>query len=253
MDIMALMKDVTAAYERALGGNLVGMYLHGSAAFSCFTPETGDIDFLVVTREEPAPAQKERMVRVLLDETPRAPKKGFEMSVVLARDCARQAYPVPFCLHFSNYHSERAKADIKAYCAGMHGVDPDLAAHFAVTRAVGVALCGAPIDQVFCPVPRKAYLDSIMYDIGGAGEDIDEDPVYVALNLCRALAYAREGLIMSKKGGGEWAMARVDAQYAPIVSRALRAYAGQPQDFSGLPLRGFAQDMLARIQSEASH
>jgi streptomycin 3"-adenylyltransferase len=73
----------------------------------------------------------------------------------------------------------------------MHGEDKDLAAHFAVTREVGFALYGPPVEEVFAPVPREAFLDSLRYDIADAADGMKDNPVYYILNLCRALAYLR--------------------------------------------------------------
>ena len=87
----------------------------------------------------------------------------------------------------------------------VHGLDRDLAAHFTVTRAVGVPLWGAPAADVFAPVPAADYLDSIWYDVEGAEDDILENPVYVILNLCRVLAYLRDGAVLSKAQAGNGA------------------------------------------------
>ena len=37
--------------RKILGDNLVGVYLHGSAAMGCFHPETGDLDLLTVVND----------------------------------------------------------------------------------------------------------------------------------------------------------------------------------------------------------
>ncbi|HHT85033.1 MAG: nucleotidyltransferase domain-containing protein [Bacillota bacterium] len=36
-----------------LGSNLVGIYLHGSAAMGCWNPRTSDLDLLVVVNDPP--------------------------------------------------------------------------------------------------------------------------------------------------------------------------------------------------------
>ena len=53
-------------------------------------------------------------------------------------------------------HRARCLRDLPAYCAEMHGADPDLAAHFTVARAVGLTLWGPPAESMFGPVPRAA-------------------------------------------------------------------------------------------------
>lgn len=247
MNERELLTRVCDAYRRILGEKLVGFYVHGSIAFGCFTWATGDIDFLAVTEAPLTQMEKEALLRVLLDLDAEAPPKGFEMSVVLRSACRDFRYPTPFELHFSNAHRARATADLSAYCRDMHGEDPDLAAHFTVIRHAGETLFGAPIAEVFADVPRAAYVDSILGDVDGAVQDIARNPVYVALNLCRVLAYLAEGAVLSKRQGGEWGINHLPEKHHPLLHAALAAYGGA--DFpAGFPLADFAQEMLGRIR-----
>src|SRR5688572_22602022 len=47
-----ILAEVLACVESALGDQLIGMYVGGSLATGAFDPQTSDIDFLVVTRDE---------------------------------------------------------------------------------------------------------------------------------------------------------------------------------------------------------
>lgn len=219
----ALLRRIAERYQSILGENLTGLYAHGSLAFGCFRWDKSDIDFLVVTEREPSLEQKRRMIEALLAWDREAPPKGFEMSVVMAEDCRRAAHPSPYSLHFSNAHKTRYQQDLTGYCREMHGVDPDLIAHYGVTRAVGRAVCGLPVEDVFGAVQKADYLDSIRADLAQAERDVTENPVYVILNLCRALAYQREGLVLSKAQGGAWGMERMPED-AEIIRAALHAY-----------------------------
>lgn len=248
MNERLLVQRVCDAYRRILGDKLAGIYLHGSMAFGCFTWATGDIDFLAVVDAPLIQAEKEALIRVLLDMDADAPPKGFEMSVVLRDVCEPFQYPTPFELHFSNAHKARAAADLTAYCRDMHGVDPDLAAHFTVIRHVGETLFGADIKEVFGEVPRACYVDSILGDVGEAAQEILANPVYIILNLCRVLAYLQCGAVLSKRQGGEWGMAHLPEEYHPLLRGALDAYGGAAFPV-GLPLTDFAAEMLARIRT----
>lgn len=246
MNEMTLLQRVCDAYRQILGGKLVSFAVHGSVAFGCFTWATGDIDFLCVVNAPLTLAEKEALIRTLLDFTPDAPPKGFEMSVMLAEVCQPFRYPTPFELHFSNAHKARAEADLSAFCRDMHGEDPDLAAHVTVLHHVGFAFFGPPIAEVFGEVPRACYLDSILADVSGAQEDA-ADPVYFALNLCRVLAYLTEGAVLSKAQGGQWGLAHLPDTYHPLLTDALAAYR------TGTPLAGsaagdFCAMMLRRIR-----
>ena len=244
----AILQQIRTRYEAILGETLVGIYVHGSIAFGCFDPRVSDIDFLVVLDEPPTVAQKKQLLQVLLDLTPHCPPKGLEMSVVLAQHCRPFVYPTPYEFHFSNAHLERARRDPEEYCTNFHGTDKDLAAHFTVTRAVGQTLCGKPIDEVFGEVPRECYLDSIRYDVENAAADIAENPVYVILNLCRVIAYLRDGVILSKKSGGEWGLSHLPTRYHAILRAALSAYiSGETYQHDLTTEQQLAYEMLAKI------
>lgn len=249
MDINKLIEQVVYDYRTILGDGLVGIYLHGSLAFECFNPEKSDVDFIVVVNKPLTINEKIALIRSLLVLDPKAPTKGFEMSVVLRSVCKPFIYPTPYELHFSNGHKERYIVDITAHCERLHRCDPDLAAHFTVIRAVGKTLYGEPIDEVFGEVPTEYYLDSILKDVESAKEDILRDPVYMILNLCRVLGYLQGGGVMSKKAGGEWGIAKL-SEHRDVIESALREYSGIGNiRFSAGELLEFAEDMHAKINA----
>lgn len=111
--------------------------MHGSIAFGCFNENKSDIDFIVVVREKPSQSQKEAMIQTLLDLNAQAPPKGFEMSVLLEKDC-KHFRPPPFELHFSNSHMEAYRKNFSEYCRNMQGTDKDLAVHLTVIKHTGM-------------------------------------------------------------------------------------------------------------------
>lgn len=222
----SVLNQIEEAYRRILGDALVGIYVHGSIAFGCFSWENSDIDFIVVINREITRGQKRELIQTLLDLDGQAPQKGLEMSVVLEKYCNPFVYPTPFELHFSNVHKERCRENLQEYCRAMHGEDKDLAAHFTVIRKAGITLCGKEISDVFGEVPREAYLDSIMGDVEDAQRDILEDPVYIILNVCRVIAFIKEGLVLSKEQGGKWGMRNLPETYRLIIRKALKNYRG---------------------------
>ena len=153
-----------------------------------------------------------------------APKKGIEMSIVLREVCKPFVYPTPFELHFSAGYLDWYGEDPDDYISEMNGTDKDLAAHFTIINKRGKCLYGAPIEDVFAVVPSDDYMDSIWFDIEGAVEEITEYPMYLTLNLARVLAYKKEGLVLSKKEGGTWALEHLPAEYHPLIADALREY-----------------------------
>ncbi|MCR2049693.1 DUF4111 domain-containing protein [Acetatifactor muris] len=225
MDYEDLLCRFTEMCRRVLGENLTGVYLHGSAAMGCFQQEISDLDLLVIVNADVPDSVKadfmEHVVR--LDEE--GPGKGMELSLVKREFCRPFVYPTPFELHFSEAHLEWYKRNPQEYVEKMRGTDRDLAAHFMITRRYGICLWGAGIEDVFGEVPAEAYRDSILYDMENAREDILINPLYVTLNLCRVLGYLREGLVLSKKSGGEWGLEHLPEAFHVLLQKALQCYA----------------------------
>ena len=118
-----LLQVLTQRIQQSLGAQLVGLYVHGSIAFSCFQWQSSDVDLLIVTHSVPTEAQKCALIQAFWELTPLAPPKGLEMSAVLLQDCVHFRYPTPFSLHFSPMHLAASKKDLTEYCRNMHGVD----------------------------------------------------------------------------------------------------------------------------------
>ncbi len=244
-----LLRDFCAKSRAVFGENLVGVYLHGSAAMGCFNPKKSDLDLLLVVERPPTREEKLAFLGVTLRANAQAPAKGLELSVVRRAVCSPFVYPTPYEFHFSNGHRAWAEKDPQDYVDNMQGTDKDLAAHCTVINHYGIALYGPPVQEVFGPVPPAAYLDSLWYDVQNAQQDILEDPVYVTLNLCRVLAFLQDGAVLSKKSGGEWGLRELPGEYGPLIVSALESYGGEGEMESDPAERvRFAREMLARIQ-----
>ena len=250
----SLIREFAEQSQRILQDNLVGVYLHGSAVMGCFNPRKSDLDLIVVAAHPLEAAVKKAYMDMVVACNASAPAKGIEMSVVLREVCSPFVYPTPFELHFSSAHLKWYKDDPDDYIRKMNGTDKDLAAHFTVINKRGVCLYGAPVREVFAAVPESDYLDSLWYDIEGAAEEITENPMYLTLNLARVLAFREEGLVLSKKEGGEWAIAHLPPEYRPLISEALREYTESADVVYDPDLaRRCAAYALARIRAATPH
>lgn len=219
-----LLERFAAMTRRTLGENAVGIYLHGSAVMGCFNPKKSDLDLLIVVDREPTDAEKGNFLDGILELNGDAPAKGLELSVLRREHCKPFVHPAPFDFHFSNAHLRWATEDREGYIRTMKGVDPDLAAHVTILNHRGSCIWGLPIGEVFGPVRREDYIDAIWYDVENAVEDVKKDPMYITLNLCRVLAYLRDGLILSKAEGGQWGI-RAYPEASELLSAALGCYA----------------------------
>ena len=244
-----LIHAFTKRSKEILGENLTGIYLHGSAVMGCFNPQKSDIDLILVVRRPMTDAVKRAFMDMVVEYNALGPAKGIEMSVVLREVCSPFVYPTPYELHFSAGHLQRYREDPDTYIRTMNGTDKDLAAHFTILNKRGRCLYGAPIGEVFGEVPREAYRDSIWFDVEGAAEEITEYPMYLTLNLARVLAFCEEGLVLSKKEGGEWALSHLPEEYRPLLRDALREYCDSADAaYDAALARRYAAYVIARIQ-----
>lgn len=245
-----LLEKFVQGSKNILGGNLTGIYLHGSAVMGCFNPEKSDLDLLVVIREDISNEIKQKFMDLVVELDKQAPPKGLELSVVKECVCKPFAYPTPFELHFSNAHLQWYQSTPQDYVEKMKGTDKDLAAHFTITYHRGKSLYGKEISEVFAQVPAADYLDSIWCDIENAVDEIAENPMYLTLNLCRVLAYRRDGLIVSKQEGGEWGIRNISKpEFQMLITEALREYqSGEAMVFDAATAKEFAEAMLKEIK-----
>jgi len=219
LDHREILDRLAQSYCEILGDNFVGLYVHGSIAMGCFNPVKSDIDFVCVVYDEPTDGQKIHILEKTVEMERFAPEKGLEMHILRLWDCRRPSHPCPFSLHYSPTHRQAFLADPQGYVGYMKGVDPDLGGHLTILHACGLCWKGMPVSQVFAPVPKEMYLESILEDV--LSECGDE--IYRICNLCRVWGYLAEGLVLSKKSGAEWALGQDDCPENEVRA-ALRCY-----------------------------
>ena len=229
--IRDFLNEFVQVFWEAFGENLTGIYLHGSLAMGSFNPVSSDVDLLVVVRDRLSRDQKSAIGQRLLQLSEQAPPNGLEMSILTLASLSDFQYPTPYEIHFSNGNKDRFAQGTIDFADDL--TDPDLAAHFVMTKARGICLYGEPIDAIFPDVPPPYYLDSIAQDAEWSYQKIMQGPdhgecavpVYGVLNFCRALAFLEQGLITSKREGGQWGMAVLPPEYKRLIQEALKEYA----------------------------
>ncbi|MBP0986023.1 MAG: DUF4111 domain-containing protein [Oscillospiraceae bacterium] len=250
LDAQELLKRFTSESERIIGDDLAGIYLHGSLAMGCFNADRSDIDLIVVTYGPLSLEVKREFLEMTAELNSLGPAKGIEMSVVRREVCDPFLYPTPYELHFSAGHLESWERDPEEYINRMNGTDRDLAAHLTMINRRGRCLYGLPINEVFAEIPTEDYMDSIWFDVEKAADEIAGNTMYLTLNLSRVLAYKEEGLVLSKKEGGEWALENIPSEYSPLIEDALKDYSAEarPVYDKELALR-YAEYTIARIRN----
>lgn len=228
---------LVAWFRSAVGSSLVGVYLYGSLAMGCFNPEASDIDLLVVTTHELNPEARLGLADHLLANS--GSPHALEASVLTLSGLHPWRHPAPYDFHYSESWRNRLVEARAGGAVPPGGADPDLAAHVTVLAHRGVCVWGRPIGEVFPPVPRRDYLDSIMADLDWARDSWADNPAYTVLNLARTCAFLADGAVLSRDEGGRWALREMPARFAPLLTAALDQYAG----------RGKPQSTLADVEA----
>ena len=249
-------QDVTIS---SFNGNVIGIYLHGSVAMKSFNSASSDIDILVVVGKLLTEGEK----KSYLDKLVAFSKglhlgKGLEMSMVLEKNVKNFVYPTPYEFHFGHDHLEKYENGIMD--GGQNGPDPDLAAHFVITKARGICLYGKPIGNLFPNIPKEYYFKSIAQDAEWSFDNLSQGPnhgmggvpPYAVLNYCRVLAFIEQGLITSKREGGEWGLENLPEKYKPLIQQALKEYAqsGSSQEVDLKLLKEFNIFAITQIRNE---
>jgi streptomycin 3"-adenylyltransferase len=243
----AYAQAVASAAGSVLGSRLVGVYLHGSAVLGGFDARRSDVDVLVVSDGPVPAAQRTATAGALGQQRLPCPARGLELSVVTAQ-AARQVTAEPsFELHMTT-----APDDPKVIDGHPGGGDADLVLHFAVCRSAGRLLGpGRPAAAVFGPVPAGLVLAQLAAELRwGAGHAPGE---YAVLNACRAWRFAADGALVSKVGGGRWAMPRVQGADRELIRAALDRQRCMPA--AGLDrraVRAFVGRLLSKVSAPAS-
>lgn len=189
----------------------------------CFNPESSDIDFLAVVRRKLTVTKKKEIIDYLLSIDNGSSPPAPEMSIVTQESLDNLVYPSTYELHYSNSCRERYLSGKVDWEEPRN--DADLLMHYLAIQRRGICLYGRPIEEVFPEIPREMSIASFNQDLDWIVERIDSLPVtYVVLNPCRALAFLAEGILMSKKEGGEWALSHLPREFSTLINQALMAY-----------------------------
>lgn len=235
--VRAFAESVAVVLRSTLGGDLVGVYLHGSAATGTFQPERSDVDVLAVCSRTATEAEKKLLADALSEPALPCPGVGLEFSLVTLDVCGRPAERPPFELHLNTVDGHTVHGD-------GHSGDADLPMHFAMARERGVAIAGPLPEDVFAPIPRAWLLRGFAEDLAWALREASAE--YAVLNACRAWAFLETGLLLSKLEGAAWMLAR-DAEVELVRPALAFQRGGQRPAADRTAVEGFVERVRALL------
>jgi predicted nucleotidyltransferase len=242
LELRGYLDELVRRLRGRLGDRLVGIWLHGSASMGAFVPSRSDVDVLVVVTDPLDSKVKQGIARDLAGGALPPPGTGLELAIVSAQSLRepREAPMFDLELDMHEGHAERVVD------GSGHEGDPDLLAHFAMAREHAIALEGPSAADVLPPIDRRLLLRAFVGDLDWGLEYGHIG--YAVLNACRALRFAREGVLSSKPEGGAWAMEHEVGDRSTIEA-ALRRQAGSDEKVDPAAAAALVEDVRLELQA----
>ena len=210
----------------ALGSNLMGIYLYGSAVDGGLKPAS-DLDLLAVTSRRMTTAQRRRLIDGLRPVSARdarpADWRPVEVTIVARPDVVPWRYPPR--LDFQSGEWLRGQFDAGAR-RPWRSPNPDLAVLIAQVRLAGRPLVGPVASELLPEVPEADLRLALTDEIDSLLGDLGTDTANVLLTLARIWYTLETRAFAAKDVAADWALARLPANRRASLKRARDAYLG---------------------------
>lgn len=219
-DLEDVLRELVEGAREALDGNFVGAHLQGSLATGDFDVHS-DVDFLVVTEDELAPEQIDR-VRALhrrIFKLPTPWAQHLEGSYIPRKRLRRVEEPPSELFYLDNAHSEL-----------IWSTHDNTAVLRWTLRRHGVTLAGPSPESLVDPVPDEVLRREVFALMRNWARHLRHQPgelnnrwlqAFVVLTYCRMLRTLWTAAVVSKRAAAQWATRHLDPQWTPLIERAL--------------------------------
>ncbi|MGW3726326.1 aminoglycoside adenylyltransferase family protein [Streptomyces sp. NPDC000851] len=240
--------DLVPLVRRTLGaGNVLGIYLHGSATLGGLRPYS-DIDVLAVVRHPTTHDQRRSLVEELLRVSGGEGQRPLELTVVVQGEVRPWRYP-PNC---EFQYGEWLRDDYERGLVPDPGPMPDLAPLLTMVLQGDAPLYGPPPAALLDPVPHGDLTRAIVAGVPQLMDELDSDTRNVLLTLARVWTTLATGAIRSKDTAADWVLRRLPVEQSPALTWARDEYLGvQREAPSPEGVRGCADAMVQEIRTLA--
>jgi len=229
--------------RRVVGeGELLGVYLHGSAVLGGLRQDS-DIDVLGVVRRSLTERQRRVLVDELLSVSGRNGCRYVELTVVVQDDVRPWRYP-PVC---DFLYGDWLRGEFERGVLPAPEVSHDLAPLLTMVLQGDAPLFGPPPAALLDPVPHADLLRGITAGVPELMADLDHDTRNVLLTLARIWMTLSTGVVGAKDEAARWAGERLPVERRGVLGRARGAYLGEAGEL-GEGARGCAEAMAAEIE-----
>ena len=229
-----------------LGGDLLGLYVYGSALMGGFDDEVSDVDMIAVTRHD-------------ADELDLAALTEAHETLVEAFPGWADRIEIVYVGRRSldRFRDEPGVLAVISPGEPLHLAGPvaDWLQNWYLVRETGRAVVGPPPSDVLPAISRDEFLDGVRWYaryLAGfvEGERSAGELAYAALSACRAARTIETRAGCSKQQAAVWMRDR-RPDWSDVIEEALRTRAVRGRHgFEALALRDGARDLVREVARE---
>jgi aminoglycoside adenylyltransferase-like protein/nucleotidyltransferase-like protein len=231
-NVAGLLSRLVDGQRQALGIDLVGSYLFGSAVTGEFDPGISDIDTVTVLRSDLTAAQLAALERLHLDIVEEAPQWDDRVEVVYLSSRA-----------LTTFRTESSAAARISPGEPFHAIDVDRRwlIDWYQLREAGISLCGPAAVSLVPFISHDEYVVAVRQHMLDWPDRVDGfvtqgNQAYAILTMCRGLRTWRTGEHVSKREAARWACEALP-EHAQLIREAV---IWREQSGNGSPIDGMA-------------
>jgi len=242
-----------------LGGELLGVYLHGSSVVGSLRPGS-DLDLLAVTRRRTVAQERGELIEGLMAISRPAGTRGasdtrdrcVELTIVAKPDVSPWHFPPRQDLLYGEWW--RAEFEAGNFSPWI-SLNPDLTIALEMVLQANRPLLGPPPAELLGPIPWGDVRRGMLESIPALLSYLDGDERNVVLTFVRIWTTLATGEIRSKDAAADWALPQLPPEHRPVLERARELYVtGEPELWGSLMagIRPCVNYLIQRIEEEAS-
>jgi len=219
--VNTILAEFLASVQAALGGDFIGLYLHGSLAYGDFNPQASDIDFLVVTKGQ----LSKKAFTALKHMHTRLFASGWAWSQKL-----EGAYiPKNDLRRHDPAHAPIPWLGVDGHFA-LEALGRDWIIQRWILREKGIIVAGPPLKPMIDPVSADNLREAVRGSLREWWSPPFQSPerfenseyrVYAILTMCRSLYVLENGRIASKPEATRWAQSALGKPWVGLIEEAV--------------------------------
>lgn len=207
--------------EKTFGEQLVGVWLHGSAATSGLRPHS-DVDVIAVVEDVPTHALRKRLVTEMmrLSGKPGGASRPIELLVFSRETLAALPYPARAEFVFGEW----LRPEFEAGTVPGPEADPEYTLLLAQARNEALPLAGPELKEFVPAIPEISVRRAIADALPALVSSLKGDERNALLTLARMWYTLVTGEFAAKDEAARWAAPQLSADSASMLEDARDAY-----------------------------